>query len=350
MEVVDRPALREHQIDEQRLQAELDERIQYKNPEALYRDVSSVSAVMRLRRSRVCADVEECRALFVTTNAELARVATKVCNTHPPDEEVPPGFTDHWLTTLLWLKTPLRAPDLPKKRLIADCYAAVQPSERLWRRYLEEINKLETRRSVTTDDYYRLRFSLEAKNGLMARTLGEEDVFTQGTVQEILEEVRHKETAALEAQHLAALSEEQSKAKAAEEQADGLRRRAQSAEARLRIRQDHIRRLATTAARSIVKALRIVALAVVATGVLTSFPYDLPPVQAAWWRYGVSLALFAVLVLSVANLMIGTTVESMLRALEVRLTSGMQGALGRWLEGDEGLPGSVEPGDAQQCT
>jgi hypothetical protein len=47
------------------------------------------------------------------------------------------GFTwplavlDHDLATLAWLKRPLQAPDLPRKQIIADCYAALRPEGRL---------------------------------------------------------------------------------------------------------------------------------------------------------------------------------------------------------------------------
>jgi hypothetical protein len=91
---------------------------------------------------------------------------------------------------VLWLKRPTVAPDLPRKRIIADCYAATRPTERLWRLYLQEIDKLRQRDEVTSDEYYMLRNSMAAESALMEATIGQEEGFTQGTVPEILERVR----------------------------------------------------------------------------------------------------------------------------------------------------------------
>jgi hypothetical protein len=101
-----------------------------------------------------------------------------------------PASTDYVLTNLLWLKRPTAAPDLPRKRIIADCYAATRPTERLWRLYIQEIDKLRQRDGVTPDEYYMLRDSMTAESALMEATMGQEEGFTQGTVPEILERVR----------------------------------------------------------------------------------------------------------------------------------------------------------------
>ncbi|MEE8513014.1 MAG: hypothetical protein V3S36_10260, partial [Acidiferrobacterales bacterium] len=81
-------------------------------------------------------------------------------------------MTDHALTTLLWLKKPLSAPDLPRRRLIADYFAALRPDERFWKSYLAEIDKLERDGQLSHDDYFALRHSLEAKQALMDLTRG----------------------------------------------------------------------------------------------------------------------------------------------------------------------------------
>ena len=70
------------------------------------------------------------------------------------------------LTNLLWLRRPTAVPNLPRKRIIADCYAATWPTERLWRLYLEEIDKLRQRGGVISDEYYMLRDSIAAEPAL----------------------------------------------------------------------------------------------------------------------------------------------------------------------------------------
>lgn len=101
-------------------------------------------------------------------------------------------MTDYALMNLLWLKQPLRAPDLPWRRVVADCFAATQPDEQLWESFVSEIEKLERQNRITADDYYLLRYSIEAKTSLMDLTLGREETFKEGTVLDILSRAREK--------------------------------------------------------------------------------------------------------------------------------------------------------------
>jgi hypothetical protein len=155
-------------------------------PPALVRDVASVSAIMRLRKGRNAHEVENARALFVTSNSGLVRAAKVFLADDLGQNSVPPCITDISLTTLLWLKNPKFARELPRKRIIADMYAATQPSERLWKRYVEEIAKLEKQGHLTQDQYILLRDHLHVRSALMDETLGDEDLITTGTIDDIL--------------------------------------------------------------------------------------------------------------------------------------------------------------------
>lgn len=108
-------------------------------------------------------------------------------------------IVDHYLTTLVWLKKPMRAPDLPRKRIIADCYAAMNPPPHLWKRYLQEIERLQKKGDISDEDYYLLRYSSEASNALMDTTLGGGQPFTEGTVAEVLESAKAAARADVEA-------------------------------------------------------------------------------------------------------------------------------------------------------
>ncbi len=229
-------------IDEQALSDLLDSQMAYRNPLALQRDVDSVSAVMRLREGGEFYEIEDCRALFVTTNVDLVCLSRDFFHGEHPYGEVPPCTTDYTLANLLWLKTPVQAPDLPRKRIIADYYAAMQPDERLWRRYLDEIDKLEQSGAVTAEDYYLLRHSLEAKFALMDLTLGEEEAFTEGTVPEIIEVTKSRIRAGLEAE----LAEERTLRASAEKSAAQVQVKEQQRIADIRARAE---RYAATAAK-----------------------------------------------------------------------------------------------------
>jgi hypothetical protein len=76
------------------------------------------------------------------------------------------------------------------RTLAATCYAATQPDETLWQRYLDRVQQMEREGTVTPDDYYLARYTYSARSTLMERTLGGTDVFTEGTVTDILNRIK----------------------------------------------------------------------------------------------------------------------------------------------------------------
>ncbi len=78
IEVVDKPPyIPEYVIDEPKLLEILEEKIPYHSPFAAQRDVDSVAAIMRLRKGGDFFFIEECKALFVTTNNALVSSCRK---------------------------------------------------------------------------------------------------------------------------------------------------------------------------------------------------------------------------------------------------------------------------------
>jgi hypothetical protein len=194
---VDKP-IYEHDlvIAEQKFTEHLKQSISYRGEMPLRHDVDSMSAIMRLRRGKNYYWVEDCRAIFVTSNHSLVRSTAQFFRSELEGglslRAIAPAIDELTLTNLLWLKKPTAAPDLPRKRIIADCYAAIQPSEDLWKRYNQEIEKLQQSGKVSIDDFYLLRYKLESRNALMELTLGNEQAFTQATVPEILRIVHER--------------------------------------------------------------------------------------------------------------------------------------------------------------
>lgn len=102
------------------------------------------------------------------------------------------------------MKAPLGSPELPRAEIIAACYAALEPSEPLWAKYLAEIDKLKQLGTITPRDHELLRFSLRAREELMDLTLGSEDALLTETIPEILgrikSEIIQEQVGALEAE------------------------------------------------------------------------------------------------------------------------------------------------------
>lgn len=177
-------------VDEVKLEARLQEGVGYQRSDSRLHDLNALTATYRLREGRMPTTFESCRAVFVTRNTSLARASREFF-----EEEYgrcwPIAITEDDLTTLLWLRQSLASPDLPRQRLLADAYAALEPGA-VWLRFLDEIDKLHAEGELSDDDYVYFRYSLDAKTALMQETLGETDRMTADVVHEVVERARNQ--------------------------------------------------------------------------------------------------------------------------------------------------------------
>jgi len=179
-----------YQIDEAMLKAAVEkERIHY--PErALDNDVNSIRSIFELRRNKHPYRLEDAIAVLVTNNPVLAKAAYNYGRQYESGREVSTVITDFSLANVAWLKAPLASPDLPRLELIAECYATMEPSPKLWGMYIEEIDRLRAQGNITAEDHDLLKLSLLARDQLMNLTLGTEAALSSGTVNQILERVK----------------------------------------------------------------------------------------------------------------------------------------------------------------
>lgn len=193
--IFEEPPFDKHEfiISEDELTTHLSSKIKYLRKNALEKDVQSTSAIMRLRKGKKSFHIEDSRALFVTTNYNFAQSVRGFFFNEELPKIIPPVLHDSVITNLVWLKNPNKAPNLPSKKLMADCYAAAAPKEHLWERYIETLNIYEKTGDITDKDLAVLRYTQGAKELLVEKTLGEEDAVTIGTVQEILKEIKLKD-------------------------------------------------------------------------------------------------------------------------------------------------------------
>lgn len=329
--VTDKPPYEpKYVIDEAAFEEALQAEINYSNSNARARDVDSVSAIMRLRHMNHYPLIEDCKAIFITTNTRLARVSRLFFYDAADQTVVAPCITDYSLTNLLWLKRPLELPDLPMKRVIADCYAALQPDERLMRAYLAKIDQLERQGDATEDDVFMLRYSLEARQALMDVTSGDEQLLTNFTIAELLDIVKatmqSKLRAELEAEaqqkvHEIAGDRDKFKSLAAD-RASKLERAqltigtltASDAARKARI-QARAYRLSLAIARSL-GAVFILALAV---GIFYTSPWHQPQSLDPPLRHVVFACFIALALLTVTNLIGGFHVRFIIRRLALKL-------------------------------
>lgn len=176
-------------IKVEELTEHLNKEINYKSKRALETDVDSISAIVRLRKGNRSIYIEECQALFVTTNYRLANSSRKYFSDTNEPKIITPVIHDSLLMNLVWLKNPQIAPNLPSSILMADCYAAGQPSKKLWTSYFSILDTLKDSGQISEEKVLMLKYSQGIKALVMDETLGNEELMTVGSVNSILEKI-----------------------------------------------------------------------------------------------------------------------------------------------------------------
>jgi hypothetical protein len=246
-------------------------------------------------------------------------------------------ITDRHFTTIAWLKTPLSAPDLPRRRVIADSLAALQPTPALWRRYKLAIKRARDKGDVTYEQYAVLRHSGPAKRALMDVTLGDVEAYTEGTIAEILERAAESMRADLQ-ESLAREREalEQARARHDEEirtRDDELARwmdQAAVQQSALDTERDRAARLREAAGRDVAIRVarvlrRLVAAGVAIALVVAILPGVLPPSMPL--RLGFLALAVTVAILNYIDLVHGKAVPALIARFETLLAGGVE----RWL-------------------
>lgn len=335
--VLPKPSYRsELAIDEPALEGLLQEKVGYAHRETLLNDLDSLTAIYRLRGGADQLHLESCRALFITTNPGVVHAARSY---FPRREQHswPAALLDHDVVTLLWLKRPTLAPDLPQKQVIADCYAALEPGTAVWSRYLEEVDRLDKRGEVAEDQFFFLRYSFEAKRALMDLTSGNPDGVSAQIVHQVIERVRTEMAASvreeLEAERRRREAAESSTGAALAQQKDSVERLRQVEHALLEARRtveiaaakigDRVHRKVIWVKRGISAVIGFACL----VGVWLSLPPSVggsPEALMPAWRWVARAAVGITVLVTLYGAWFGGSVREAARSMEVHLS--------RWME------------------
>ena len=189
----------EFQIDEDKLFDLIVERYGYTETyvewkrDTIHRDVQSISYIYKLRDAIKPHNIHEGKNVFVTTNSKLALISKEFEKTiYGSGNYFPITSTDVFIGTLIWVRRPEKMVEVSKKRLLSTVYALIEPTEDLFLKYLNEIERLKRDNEISQDDFILLRDSHTAKKLLTDQTLGDLDAFTPKTPLEILEEIKEK--------------------------------------------------------------------------------------------------------------------------------------------------------------
>jgi hypothetical protein len=187
IEVVEAPPFTESTtIDEVVAERVLEERLGHSRKTTIRFDLDSLTAVYRIRGGQAKYRIESCQAIFATPHRRLVGASREIFRIGRKNAPIAIALAD--LVTLAWLKKPRAVPQLPRLRIAADCYAAIQPPAGVVRRYVEEATKLFARGEITGDDLYELRYTPESRRILMMKTKGIADAVNATVVSDILKE------------------------------------------------------------------------------------------------------------------------------------------------------------------
>jgi hypothetical protein len=309
-------------VDEERLEKILQEIVVYNNPKALYHDMDSLTAIHRIRKGENYKKIELSKAIFITSNNLLKNASDNFFDEEYGEEiKVPHCMLDHAFTTLIWLKKPLKAPNLPRNKIIADCYAAMNPSDSLWKKYLDEISKLQKKGNITETDYNILRYSMDAKSALMDSTLGDPEAFVEGTIAEVLQKAKSTVRREIEID----LDLEKIKRKEAEE-------RAKTAEFNLdkktKLILDKISIISSKIANFVSSFIFIIFFILIICASYFTMPNIFPSfknnVPEAIYAILIPFVLIILFFISILNLAFGTTLKIIRRKIKVYLSKNIE--------------------------
>ncbi len=271
------------------------------------RDVKSIAFVHKLRAGVRPTTISDTTHIFVTTNSTLAFANRKLEEVQRKDRffYIPVVVTDVFLGTVVWLNMPTNATTFNEKRLVAACFAALQPNRELMKRLAEEADRLCERGEISLDEVTLLKQSRVARNLLQDETLGDPDRFTDRTPFDILEEIRRsikqRERQEFE-QERARINTENLKLRTSLE---SITNDAESAERKMNQYDVRVEHIATRTATTTVWLFYGVSLLLIIYISVIQFVPNLTPKSQVLNCFLIVTAI----VLSVINLMIGTNVK-----------------------------------------
>lgn len=231
-------------IDEDEFEEVLQATVGYRERSTLRVDLDSLSAIHRIRQGRSSDKFETCRAVLITDNYNLVKASRLFFDSGR--HEWPLAMLDNAATTLLWIKEPTSAPELPRRQVIADCYAALAPSASLWDRLLEEVDRLDKRGAIDSDAVALLQYSREAQHAIMDVTYGEPRNISEASVSVALGRARAAVTSPVEGEREKAIL----RAERAEEREIEARFGEEQGKAQVRDLQDRLQRLEAKGSRA----------------------------------------------------------------------------------------------------
>lgn len=162
----------------------------YHNIDSRINDALSIAASIREMRSRKpVSNVFSVSHLFISKNAGLIRTAfaTLVRDSIIDENQAPPFMTDRHLAGLLFIASGGVGVDVPVKKLIANCAAAVRPRQDVVTRLYKTLHDLDP---AQAEEFSTLMSDRRCSFYLMEQSLGDANYADSSNALEVLEQIR----------------------------------------------------------------------------------------------------------------------------------------------------------------
>lgn len=156
-------------------------------------DVRSIVMVYRKRAGNVSSTIQSSHHVMITTNGTIANICREYQNTlRLESAHIPACISTDLFGTILWLQRPAKLIDYQKKRLLADCYCALQPNKKMIDLLLKSLEKAYKDEKIDESKFYFLRAHPIVRESLMNVTKGDYALFNDRTWIEVYDEIQKK--------------------------------------------------------------------------------------------------------------------------------------------------------------
>ena len=136
--------------------------------------------------------LEDCNAIFVTTNKDIRNETNKLLNLDV-NFKISPVVSDMDLTAIVWLKSMINNKRLPEMKLTENAMAAIKPSSALRKKFHQSLSNLKTSKTdVTPETLYNLLCSNYYVEDLMINVNGDIKKINPGVLIDTYEETLKK--------------------------------------------------------------------------------------------------------------------------------------------------------------
>lgn len=159
--------------------------------ESIQTDVRSIIMVYSERKGRTAVKVQNCGHIILTINGVLANVSKNYeSNKSINSGHIPACISADLFGALLWMFSPKSVLQYQKSKLLADCYAALQPSKQLLDKYIESLESAKNLGEIDEKKYLFMRSHSMVNDALMNVTKGDYARFNDKTYLDVYEEIK----------------------------------------------------------------------------------------------------------------------------------------------------------------